>query len=285
MVVIRLLATLAVFASIVLIVSGSPRRRETPLAAWRERREKDYSEKLSALFISDWTGTTALAAAVSFVAGTGLVCALLTGNVLVGVIAALIASRAPSLFFDYLRHSRQEAFEGQLIDGLELLANAVKAGQTLPQAMAVVAEQSAPPLGQEFGMIAKEYRLGVALDRALVNARDRVASRQLNLAVSALLVNREKGGNLPETLSRISASMREINRLEQKIQAATAEGRKSARTMAAMPLVIGGMLYLMDPESMSLLFTDTLGNLFLLATAALMGISFWWIRRIVNTPI
>jgi tight adherence protein B len=168
---------------------------------------------------------------------------------------------------------------------LELLANAVKSGQTLPQALAVVSAQTPPPLSQEFGLMVREYELGVALDRVLVNARERLGSKQFTLAVSALLVSREKGGDLPETLERIAAAMREINRLEEKVRIATAEGRKSARTMAAMPFVLGVMLYLMDPGSFSLLFTDVLGNVILAAAVALSVTAFLWIRRIVNVPV
>jgi tight adherence protein B len=251
---------------------------------WRTRAEAGYRTTLSELFITDWTpAAITTTAALTSVTILGILWWAL--GILPAMAAAVAVWFVPQSVLAYLRAQRLEKFDAQLTDGLDLLANAVKSGQTLAQALEVVATQSLPPLSQEFGLMVQEYQLGVALDRVLLDARQRLSSKNLALTVAALLVSREKGGNLPETLTRIAESIREIRRLEEKIRTSTAEGRKSARTMAIMPVVLGFMLYSMDPESFGLLFVDPVGNALLVVVVGLVIGSFLWIRRIVNVPI
>lgn len=282
----QVVISLSVFAAVLMLVLAGPEAFSQPVLRWRERQETAYRKELSELFVTDWKpGVVTYVTMLTAVVVLGIML-WLSGSLVIAGLSAASVWFLPRMVFRYLKEQRREQFEAQLVDGLELLANAVKAGQTLPQALEVVARQMLPPLSQEFGLMVQEYQLlGVPLDQVLINARDRLASKNFVLATAALLVSREKGGNLPETLARIAESIREIHRLEEKIRTSTAEGRKSARTMAVMPVVLGVMLYLMDPESFSLLFVDPLGNLFLVASIVLIVLAFLWIRRIVNVPI
>jgi tight adherence protein B len=277
------LISVVVFVSVLLLVLAvSPLWRMAE--QWRTRAEAGYRTTLSELFITDWTpAAITTTAALTSVTILGILWWAL--GILPAMAAAVAVWFVPQSVLAYLRAQRLEKFDAQLTDGLDLLANAVKSGQTLAQALEVVATQSLPPLSQEFGLMVQEYQLGVALDRVLLDARQRLSSKNLALTVAALLVSREKGGNLPETLTRIAESIREIRRLEEKIRTSTAEGRKSARTMAIMPVVLGFMLYSMDPESFGLLFVDPVGNALLVVVVGLVIGSFLWIRRIVNVPI
>lgn len=282
---IPLIISICLFGAVVMIVTGGAE----PIGQWFkqfiERNEARYKVDLSELFMEGWTPR-----AVTYLTGTifvffFLVALAVTGSLIIAAVFAVLVILGPGLFFRYLKSQRMEKFEAQLIDALELMANSVKSGLTLIQAIETVSNHMLPPISQEFGLLVKEYNLGVALDQVVMNARQRINSKNLTLATSALIVNREKGGNLPETLRKIADSIREIHRLEEKIKTSTAEGRKSARTMAFMPFVLGFMLYVMDPSSFSLLFTDPLGNLILLIAIILIGVGFYWIKRIVDIPI
>lgn len=284
-IVLQLLISLSLFASVVIIVVVGGE----PLGQWfskfRDQSEARYRKELSELFMADWaprtvTYLTGLALAIVF-----LVALWISDSFILAALFASLMVLAPRGFFQYLKVKRMERFEAQLIDALELLANSVKSGQTLIQGVELVSSNMLPPMSEEFGLMVKEYNLGVPLDRVIQNARERIHSKNLNLATSALIVSREKGGNLPETLRRISDSIREIHRLEEKIKTSTAEGRKTARTMAVMPFVLGFMLYVMDPASFSLLFVDPLGNLILFVAVLLIGVGFFWIRKIVNVAV
>jgi len=281
----QILISLTIFTAVFMLVLAGPEAFRRSVSHLRERGEASSRKELSELFIADWTPNmvtyvTVLAAVV--VLGLML---WLSGSLIVSGLCAAAVGFVPGVVFKYLKEKRLEQFEGQLGDGLELLANAVKSGQTLAQALEVVASQTMPPLAQEFALMVQEYQVGSSLDQVLRNARDRLPSKNLALATAALLVGREKGGNLPETLGRIAESIREIHRLEEKIRTSTAEGRKSARTMAVMPFVLGSMLYVMDPGSFSLLFTDPIGNVILFLSVVLIVVAFLWIRRIVSVPI
>lgn len=283
--ILQILISLSLFASVVIIVQVGAE----PLGLWFEKfqrqSEAKYRKELSELFMAEWTPRT-----VTILTAAGLIFVFLVALwisdsfILAGLFAAAVVL-APGLVFQYLKEKRMERFEGQLVDALELLANSVKSGQTLIQAIEMVSGHMLPPISQEFGLMVKEYNLGVPVDRVIQNIRERINSKNLTLATSALIVSREKGGNLPETLRRIADSIREIHRLEEKIKTSTAEGRKTARTMAFMPFVLGFMLYLMDPASFSLLFVDPLGNLILFVALVLIGVGFYWIRKIVNVSV
>lgn len=280
-----MLISLCVFAAVTLLVLKGTDVIQTEFKRFLKWSEASYRKELSELFMSDWSPRTVtylagIACGVVFFIGYSIFDSL----IIAGLMAALVVI-APRIFFQYLKQKRLERFETQLVDALEVMADSVKSGQSLIQAVEMVSLHMFPPISQEFGLMVKEYQLGVPVDRVILNVRERIPSKNLNLATSALIVNREKGGNLPQTLRTISDSIREIHRLEEKIKTSTAEGRKSARTMAFMPFVLGIMLYLMDPAGFSLLFIDPLGNIILFIAAVLIVIGFLWIRKIVNQPI
>lgn len=284
-VILQIVISLSLFASVVIIFLAGLE----PLFEWlkriRDQSEARYRKELSELFMADWTPRTVTYFTASALVFVFLIALWISNSIILAGLFAALVVLAPGIFFQYSKQNRMERFETQLIDAMELLADSVKSGQSLIQAVEMVSTHMLPPISQEFGLMVKEYDLGVPLDRVIQNARERINSKNLGLAASALIVSREKGGNLPQTLRRIADSIREIHRLEEKIKTSTAEGRKSARTMAFMPFVLGFMLYLMDPAGFSLLFVDPLGNLILFVAVVLIGIAFFWIRKIVNVPI
>lgn len=210
---------------------------------------------------------------------------LLTASWLFTIGVAGLAYFAPPWIFRFLKKRRFERFEEQLPDAVNVLASSARAGLSLVQALESVAQKMPAPSSEEFGLLVKEYEHGTPIEKALESARSRLNLPNFSIVATAIIVNREKGGNLVEVLDKISSSVREIFRLEKKIKTETASVRFSAKLMAAMPLVIGLIFYLIEPGSMELLFTDPVGTVILFFVIVLNAVALVIIRRIVNVEV
>jgi len=157
----------------------------------------------------------------------------------------------PMILVKYYRRRRIKKFNVQLVDALQAMANAFKAGLTFPQAIEHVAREGMPPLSQEFGLFVKEVKLGVPLEEALVNMAKRVGSDDLELVVVSTNIARQLGGNMAEMFETISMTIRERFRLEGKIDALTSQGKMQGWIVASMPLLLGLVLNQMRPDLMT----------------------------------
>ncbi len=249
------------------------------------RFETTADETLEELFLTDVTPRTVTLLGVSSMGFFTVVFYLMFPNWLGGLIGLGIGSFLPLFIVRQMVRRRRARLETQLMDGLLTLANGMRAGLNLTQAMALVEQHGDKPLSQEFGLLLREIEHGTSVDRALDNAGKRLQSHNFRLLFAAMKTTRVRGGNMPDTLDRLSESLREIVRLEEKIKAQTAEGRTSAIFMAFMPAVVIGIYSLIDPEGVRLLFTDSVGHA-LLGFALLLNVGgFLWIRKIVSFEI
>jgi tight adherence protein B len=181
--------------------------------------------------------------------------------------------------------ARRDRFEYQLPDAVTSISSSVKAGLALAQAVEQVAEKMPPPVSQEFALIVRQYRMGIPLDDALRTAQQRLKSRNFNLVCNALIINRERGGDLSEILERIGTSIRELYRLEEKIRTETAGPRFEARVMLFVPPFILFLFYLAQPELVGKMFRDPIGIVLVIVSIVLIGIAYLWIEKIVNEDI
>jgi tight adherence protein B len=191
----------------------------------------------------------------------------------------------PMLMVKHYRKRRIKKFNIQLVDALQAMANAFKAGLTFPQAIEHVAREAQPPLSQEFGLFVKEVKLGVPLEEALVNMAKRVGSDDLELVVVSTNIARQLGGNMAEMFETISTVIRERFRLEGKIDALTSQGKLQGWIVASMPAVLGMVLNSMRPDLMEPMMNHLFGYVLvtIIAIMEIMGILI--IRRIVNIDI
>src|SRR5438105_8461447 len=139
----------------------------------------------------------------------------------------------------YYRARRINRFNTQLVEALQQMANALRAGLTFTQALDQVGRESNAPLRQEFGLFTKEVKLGVPVEEALVNMANRVGSEDLELVATSTNIARQLGGNMAEMFETIAATIRERFRLEGKIQALTSQGKLQGLIVASLPLSIG----------------------------------------------
>ncbi len=199
-----------------------------------------------------------------------------------GVVVGILG---PRLFLKWKWGKRLTEVDEQVEEAMVYMANSFKANPSLPDALQDVCNSMGPPISQEFGVLIKEYRLGTPLDQALINLRQRVPSRNLELAISALVIGRTVGGNIPVILEEIAGTIRESYRLERVIDTQTAQGRMQAWVMGAMPGVVLAAFYWMDPELIEPLFETLIGYMILAGAAVLNIIGVIMILKIVQIDV
>lgn len=187
------------------------------------------------------------------------------------IVGGAIGYIGPKMYLKRAWNQRIRDLDEQVEEAMIYMSNSFKANPALPDAMQDVVNAMGPPISQEFSVLLKEYKLGTPLDAALINMQQRIPSRNLQLAVSALIIGRTVGGNIPKILEDIASTIRESFRLERVIDTQTAQGKMQAWVMGLMPAVVVIMFYLMDPELITPLF-ETLPGYAILAVAALLNV-------------
>ena len=215
----------------------------------------------------------------------GGVAYLLTRQVIAAVLAGVVCFFAPRWYIAFLRGRRLRAFNDQLGDTINLMVNSLRAGYSVMQAMDAVAQEMGEPISTEFGRVGQEVQLGLTLERSLSNMLRRVPSDDLDMMITAINVQREVGGNLAEVLDSISHTIRERVRIKGDIRALTAQSRISGYMVAMVPVVLSVVVYLIQPDLMSLLFTHRCG--WIMVGVAVLGIvaGFVVIGKIVSIDV
>ena len=257
-----------------------------PLLSMVRRRERQYDRVLRGTMLLDISPRVVTIVGLGVMGLVAMIAYFVSESTLITVVAAIGASFIPGAVVNLFRRRRLNKLEDQIVGGVQILSSGVRAGLNLVQAMQMVARDGPSPLRQEFTHLCREYEYGVPLEEAMNNAAVRIGSSDFRLLFSALETHRERGGDLGETLDRIQASIREIQRLEKRVQTLTAQGRATARWLGAMPVVVMLIMYFMvDPEGIKTMFTDDLGKALLGGIVLLNIIGFLWIRKIVTIDI
>ena len=193
------------------------------------------------------------------------------GGVMLGLVGVALGIFGPRLYLKMKWNERLEQINEQTEEAMVYMANSFKANPSLPEAIKDVCNSMGPPISQELEVLLKEYRLGTPMDQALINLRQRVPARNLQLAISALVIGRTVGGNIPDILEEIGGTIRESYRLERVIDRETAQGRMQAWVMGLMPGAVLGLFYWLDPDLIGPLF-ETFFGYFILGIAAFLNI-------------
>jgi len=200
----------------------------------------------------------------------------------VGWVPGLALALAPLAYVGYKRSKRFTAFNAQLPDSVDLIARALRAGQSLPGALVTVAEEIDEPLGPEFRVCADEMNYGLPFREAMNNLLRRFPVQELQFLVSAMLVQRETGGNLPELLDKTAAVLRSRIHLQQKVRVYTAQGRLTGAVLLALPFVAFILMNIVRPGYTAPLFESDTGHHLVYATLISMALGTFFIRRIIE---
>lgn len=191
----------------------------------------------------------------------------------------------PQIYVGILKGRRLKAFDGQLGDALNLIVNSLRAGYSTMQAIEVIAREMPAPISTEFGRVVLELQLGVPFDTAMDNLMRRMPSKDMDLVVTAMSVQREVGGNLAEVLDAISFTIRERVRIKGEIKALTAQGRISGYIVTGIPFALGGFIYFMNRDYVLPLFTEPCGWMMLGTCVVLIIIGYVIINKIVSIEV
>jgi tight adherence protein B len=191
----------------------------------------------------------------------------------------------PYLFLTFKKKRRLKKFEKQLPEALGLMARSLKAGHSFPSSMQLVADEMPNPIGIEFFKTFKEFNYGLDLNKALMNLQSRNDLQDLKFFVTAIIIQRETGGNLVEILDKIAALIRERFKLVNHIMALTSEGRLSGLVLMALPPGMGLVIYFLNKNYIMLLFIRPLGKMMIGVALFMQLLGYLMIRKIVNIKV
>lgn len=203
----------------------------------------------------------------------------------VGIIVTIIGWKLPKPLVDFFEERRKKQYQLQMVDALNLMANGLRAGLTVPQSIGMVVDELPPPVSQEFNLVLQQAKIGVPLDEALENLKKRVYTEDNEMFVTSVNILRETGGNLAETFETIVLVIRERVRLQLKIETYIASGKVQAYIIGAMPFLMIGLFGSGDPDYFPLLFGTFLGGLALLLICGMVGLGMWVIMKIINIKV
>ena len=218
-------------------------------------------------------------------AGLCLVILVLTGSLVAAGVALGLGLYLPFLVVERKKGKRQKMLGDQLPDGLDFLGRSLRAGHSLPIGLQMMGTELPAPLCEEFGRCYDEISLGTGPDVALKSMTERIDSTDFAFFVTAVLVQRQTGGDLSQVLDNITDMLRQRIQLQQQVRSKTAEGRFTGLILAAFPMIMFLILYVMSKPYAELLVTKTLGNVFLGGSLVLSGIGLVVIRKITNVKI
>lgn len=191
----------------------------------------------------------------------------------------------PGVVYRSMRKKRLRKFEEQLPDGLLMLTGAMRAGASLNIALEGLVKEQPAPLSQEFELLMREQRIGTDFDKSLTHMEQRLPIQDFAMLTSALRINREVGGNLAEILESLANTLLRKHQMEGKIDSLTAQGKLQGIVMTGLPLLLGTLLYFMEPEAMEKLWTTTIGYVVLAIIIIMEFMGYVMIRKITSIDV
>jgi tight adherence protein B len=200
-------------------------------------------------------------------------------------VGAALGCVTPFLYLRHRRKKRMHSFEEQFPEALDMLSRALRAGHAFTTAMSMVADEAPDPIGPEFRKSFDEQNFGLPLKDALNNLSERVPLLDVRFFVTAVLIQRETGGNLSEILDNLAHVVRERFKILRQVRVYTAHGRLTGYTLLALPAVLAVLLTMLNPDLMNLLFEEQMGRMMLTGAIVLQVIGFFWIKHVVKIEV
>lgn len=258
--------------------------------AWLNRLllKMEFAPRLRLLLAqadSKWTPGMLLLMSAFFFVVPAYLAYLRTASILFGLIAGCVTGLGPYLFIRHKRSKRFARFESELPQVLDLMVSALRAGHSLNSALEVASRESPDPIGYELRICFEEQNYGLELSTAMNNLATRVPIQDLRIVITAILIQRETGGNLAEVFDKAAYLIRERFRLKREVGVRTAQGRLTGWILSLLPPALGIAMYLVNPTLISLLWTRPLGVKLLYASVAMTLTGALIIRKIVDVEV
>jgi tight adherence protein B len=214
-----------------------------------------------------------------------LLCSMLLHRPLLGLVVGIGTAFIPYGWVKGQKGKRMNQFSEQLPDSLDLMTSALRAGLSFPAALQLVAQESPEPLAQEFAVTFDEQNLGLDVKEALVNLTERVDSLDLKFFVTAVIIQRETGGNLAEIMESIARIIRERFRILGDVKSRTAHGRLTGMILSILPVALGIIFTMIAPKYMLTFFNDPAGQVMLIICLFMQVLGYLWIRRVIQIKV
>ncbi|GAB3057328.1 type II secretion system F family protein [Salinicoccus sesuvii] len=215
---------------------------------------------------------------MAFIIAGGIV-HILINNFVLSLLSAIFGYILPSILVKRKKSRRIKAFNEALPGMITSISGSLRAGFSLLQSLQMVEEESYSPMKEEVQDVLKALQYGTRLEDALIDWKKRMPSPELDMLVESILIQREVGGNLVYLLDKILETIRERTRLKNQIRTLTAQGKLSGLIIGLLPIGVGTLIYVINPEYMGLLFTESIGRMLLIGAAVSQVIGFIFIRK------
>lgn len=233
----------------------------------------------------NWRVGTFLLITIGVATAFGLVTLVVTRISYISIAVAGLAATLPYMYVRRRKTKRMHAFEEHFPEAIDLLGRAIRAGHAFSTGLQMVADEAPQPIGMEFRRVFEEQKFGLSLEDSLLALADRIELLDMRIFVTAVLIQREVGGNLAEILDKIAHTIRERFTIERQVRVYTAQGRFTGYLLAALPLGVGFLIYMLNREYMTILWERPVGRLLISIAFVLQVIGFFIIRKIINIKV
>jgi tight adherence protein B len=187
----------------------------------------------------------------------------------------------PRWIVKHLATKRQKAFTLRFADAVDIIVRGIRSGLPVAECLNIIGREMAEPVGLEFRLIVEGQKLGLTLEEVMTRALIRMPTPELKFFAIVLSIQQQTGGNLADTLSKLSEVLRGRKKLKDKIQSLSSEAKSSAGIIGALPFMVSGLLYLVNPTYMSLLFTTPMGNVMIAGGVVWMGMGVFVMAKMI----
>ncbi len=265
------------------------KKRQIKLKDRDETRKKSYAQRLAEEIAQaglSWSIRKYIVFSI-ILAATGGVAYKLADLPTVGLLPAILTMGlgAPKFYLSRRRKKRVERFIALFPDALDIITRGIKSGLPVGECINVIGREMPDPVGTEFRLLAESQRMGVSLDEALRRATERVPNAELRFFAIVLTIQQQTGGNLADTLQKLSDVLRARKRMREKVKAMSSEAKASASIIGSLPFAVSGLLSLVAWEYIRLLFTTNAGNGFMVIGFVIMGIGIFVMKQMINFEI
>jgi tight adherence protein B len=254
----------------------------------RELQKLDLAPRLHRLLLQaelPWTAGSLMAMCVAGAVIPAYLIEARTGLILAALLGGLIIGALPLAWVFFKRSKRFAKFEQGLPEALDMMVSALRAGHSLIAAMGLVARECAAPVGTEFRACFEEQNYGLEMNTALENMLNRMPIQYLRIVSTAIMIQKESGGNLAEVLDKTAYVIRQRFRLKRQVMTHTAQGRLTGIILTVLPIVLGIAIYFVNPTMMSILWKTQIGIKLMWGAAGMVVIGGLIIRKIVNMEV
>jgi tight adherence protein B len=231
------------------------------------------------------TGSAIVLFSIGAAVGLGLLTALFVPQPFAGVAAGALGAMSPFLWLKHKRTTRLKRFEEQFPEALDVLARATRAGHAFQTALGMAADEMPAPVGPELKKTFDQQNYGMPLRDALNELAQRVSILDVRFFATAVLIQRDTGGNLSEILDNLSHVVRERFKIQRQVRVHTAHGRFTGYVLLTLPAFLAVALSFINPEHMQALFRERMGQQMLMGAMVMQVVGYFWIRKVIKIEV